>query len=243
MNITGHIFYPVCATKSFFAVLSVVIRALSTHLMEPYSSDISPQSREDSLDYRPRSTPRIAGTDSSFTSLNSISASTEPNSNSFATTSSSSALGPYHPLGGQAQPSQSRTQVSSSQFTAPLAQFYYHPRYSKPYNSGSPLPIQSSLLQNAGLQPWDYPTPSQEQSSTALLQLNRGINQNDSVARSQYDSGSQQPLQANMRYVLSTPLWTAAESDYCSIMGPQYFSGIETSLNRSSHTWPGKILY
>lgn len=202
--------------------------------MEPYSSYISRESREDSLDYRPRSIPRINGTDSFLSSLTAISTRANTDSISFGITSSTSAPNQYHPLAGQAQSSQPQNQIPGSQFTASSPQFNHYSQHSRQYISGSPQSPPS-----AGLQSWDHPVPSQGQSSDALLQLNR--NRAGSIAKEQYESGAQQSLQANMRYAGSTLFSMAAETNSRSMMGAQYFPGMDQPLGRSVHTWPGKV--
>lgn len=202
--------------------------------MEPHSSYLSRESREDSLDYRPRSTLRIVGTDSSLSSLTAISTRDEANSTSIGISSSTSALNLYHPLRGQAPSSQTQNQVPSSQFTALGRQLDNYSQHSRQYNSGSPQPPQ-----NACRQLWEHPVTLQEPSSAPLLQFNKS--QTGSIPKAQYDSGAQQPLQANMRYARSTPFSMTMESNARSIMGAQYFPGIDSPLSRSSHTWPGKI--
>lgn len=168
--------------------------------MEPYSSDGSRERRGDSHGYRPTETSQIAGTESLFTNL--ISANTSRSVEaSLETTSSAAAVGPYHPLDAQNQPSQSANQTFNPHlFTS--SHFDQHSRLSRQFNSTPSLARHSSLPQGTTFQSWEYPDLGERQLSTLRQQVNRGPEQDHSIQKTEDGSSSQESLQANMRYDL-----------------------------------------
>lgn len=207
--------------------------------MEPHSSEGIRERRGDSHGYRPTRTSQIAGSESTFTDLTSTSTSRSVEA-SFRTTSPAAAVDLYHPLDAQNQPSQSANQASNSHLIT-SSHFDQYSRLSRQSNSTPSLARHSSLPQGTTFQSWEYPDTGERLSSTLLQQANRSLEQDHSTQKTQYGSGLQESLQANMRYNLRLRTSSIHRStNSCSIMGPQYFSGIENSLNRSSHTWPGK---
>lgn len=168
--------------------------------MEPYSSDGSRERRGDSHGYRPTQTSQIASTESPFANLTSTNTSRSVEAN-FETTSSAAAVDLYNPLNAQNQPSQSANQASNSHLIT-SSHFDQYSRLSRQCNSTSSLARHSSLPQGTILQSWEYPDPGGRQSSTLLQQANRSLEQDHSTQKTQYDSGSQESLQANMRYDL-----------------------------------------
>lgn len=207
--------------------------------MEPYSSDGSRERREDSHGCRPTQTSQIAGTESPFTNLTSTNTSRGVEAN-LGTTSSAAAVGLYHPLDAQNQPSRSENQASNSRLIT-SSYFDQYSRLSRQSYSTPSLARHSSLSQGTTFQSCVYPDPGEQQSPTLLQQANRSLEQDHSTQKTQYSSGPQESLQANRMYNLRSRTSSIHRStNSCSIMGPHYFSGIENSLNRSSYTWPGK---
>lgn len=168
--------------------------------MEPYSSDGSRERRGDSHGYRPTPTSQTAGTGSSFTNLTSTNTSRSVHAN-FGTTLPAAAVGLYHPLDTQNQPSQSADQASDSHLIT-SSHFDQYSRLSRQSNSTPPLARQSSLPQGTTFQSWEYPDPGERQSLTLLQQANKSLEQDHPTQKTQYGSGSQESLQANIRYDL-----------------------------------------